>query len=102
MKMSLRDLRTVIRKCINEATKTEFFDSPSPDTASREQIASLKQHDLDTEEDDELPPHLREPVYSKEECYGPVPPTSENPYVQIDPFTNDYNDLPSSRTSTIR
>lgn len=72
----------------------------SPDINSREQLGSLKQQDIDTVDDhgnEDLPPHLREPVYDAEECFGPVPPTGEEPYTQQDPFVRDYSPLPSSR-----
>ena len=68
----------------------------SPDSNDREQLGSLKQRDVDTDDGDDLPPHLREPVYSAEECFGPVPPTGEEPYAQQDPLVRDWSPLPSS------
>lgn len=103
MKVSLRELRVIIRTCLCEAGgggvafKPQPFDAPSPDVASREQIGSLKQHDIDTEEEDELPPHLREPEVDEKDCWGPVPPTGELPYTQQDPLVRDSSPLPSSR-----
>jgi len=69
----------------------------SPDINSREQIGSLADKALDTADDpDGLPDHLREPQVSAEDCFGPVPPDAEPPYVGQDPFTRDTSPTPTS------
>ena len=98
MKIRLGNLKKLIEAVLNEAgggtptrTKEPFIGSAtSPSVASREQIGSLGDPNPEDREDDELPPHLREPLYDKEDCYGPVPPVAEDPYVQSDPFTQDW------------
>lgn len=67
----------------------------SPATADREQIGTLADRDIDTEDGEDLPPHLREPAVDMDDCYGPVPPTAEEPYTQQDPFVRDFGVLPS-------
>ena len=47
-------------------------------------------------EEDELSSHLMEPELDMEDCYGPVPPTTEEPGVYADPFTKDYHVIPSA------
>lgn len=47
-------------------------------------------------EEDELASHLMEPELDMEDCYGPVPPTTEEPGVYADPFTKDYHVVPSA------
>lgn len=44
---------------------------------------------------EEVSPHLMEPLYDKEDCYGPVPPTAQNPYALPDFYTKDYNVIPT-------
>ncbi len=71
-------------------------DSFGSDWTSREALTSLADVDVDTEQGDELPPHLREPLYDEEDCYGPVPPTAEQPGVYSDPFVRDSSPVPTS------
>jgi hypothetical protein len=69
----------------------------SPDVNAREQIGAMSAKAMDTVSDpDGLPDHLREPQESPEDCYGPVPPDSEPPYVGQDPFVRDSSPLPTS------
>lgn len=68
----------------------------SPSTNSREQIGSLNVEPIDTVADpDGLPDHLLEPLIDPEDCYGPVPPEAEEPYVGQDPFVRDSSPVPS-------
>ena len=69
----------------------------APSMSDREQIGRNSIKDMDDPE--ELAPHLREPVYDEEDCWGPVPPTAENPHVGPDVYSKDYNVIP---TSTIK
>jgi hypothetical protein len=92
--MSLRSLRRIIREAMIAEIGGGIPNKPqpmtrnpmSPDINNREQIGKMETGD---QEDDELAPHLMEPIYSKEDCYGPVPPDAEDPYVQQDPYVND-------------
>ena len=99
MKLTIRQLRSVIRQELVEwgggPTRPPTLLSPaSPDNASqREEIGSLGGELKDT--DDELPPHLREPVYDEDECWGPVPPTAPDPTATMDPFNTDWSVLPT-------
>ena len=69
----------------------------SPSMADREQIGRNSIKDID--DPDEVAPHLRDPLYDDEDCWGPVPPTAENPYAMPDVYNKDYNVIP---TSTIK
>jgi hypothetical protein len=72
----------------------------SPDINSREQLGAISAKAIDTVDDlDGLPDHLLEPDVTPEECYGPVPPDSEPPYVGQDPFARDTSPNP---TGTIK
>ncbi|NBW12281.1 MAG: hypothetical protein EBR82_30045 [Caulobacteraceae bacterium] len=66
----------------------------APSMADREQIGRISIKDMD--DPDEISPHLREPVYDEEECWGPVPPVNPGPHVGIDTYSKDYNVIPSS------
>lgn len=62
----------------------------------REQLGFLADKPIDTMDDPEgLPAHLRDPIEDPEDCFGPVPPTNNDPYVQQDPFVRDSSPLPS-------
>jgi len=75
---------------------TDMRDSMSPDINSREAIGNMTAKGIDTEDDwDALPEHLREPMLTPEECYGPVPPDAEEPYVGQDPFVRGSSPLPT-------
>jgi len=64
----------------------------APEMSDREQLGKIAK-DRDP---DEISPHLQEPVYDYEDCYGPVPPTDKNPYVLPDPYAKDTSPLPTS------
>lgn len=68
----------------------------SPDVNKREQLGSLAGDPIDTIADpDGLPDHLLDPTVSPEDCYGPVPPDAEPPYVGQDPFARDTSPNPT-------
>ena len=46
-------------------------------------------------EEEEISSHLMEPEADMEDCYGPVPPTTDEPGVYTDPFTQDYHVIPN-------
>lgn len=66
----------------------------SPSMADREQLGRISVKDKDDPED--VSPHLREPLYDEEDCWGPVPPKGANPYAMPDFYTKDYGVLPTS------
>ena len=47
-------------------------------------------------EDDGIAPHLQEPEEDMKDCYGPVPPTTEEPGVFADPYSQDYHVIPKA------
>lgn len=58
---------------------------------------------MDTVNDpDGLPDHLFEPEVDPEDCFGPVPPDAEKPYVSMDPFTQDVSPQPFSGGARIK
>lgn len=68
----------------------------SPDINTRQQLGSMSAKAIDTVADpDGLPDHLTEPTVSAEDCYGPVPPDAEKPYVGQDPFARDVSPNPT-------
>ena len=100
MRITLGKLRLLIRSVIAETAggttlphMPRVRDAIGPDFADREQIGRISSKDMD--EPDELPPHLREPVHEEEDCWGPVPPVQQNPYVLPDPYTKDYHVIPT-------
>ena len=106
MRITLRRLRQVIREALVREwagappTKAmfDYVNNPlSPDTSDREALGYLADHpaDVDPNDDDELPSHLRDPMEDPEDCWGPVPPVTPDPYVQQDPFVRDSSPLPS-------
>ena len=69
----------------------------SPDVNNREQLGSISAKGIDTVNDvDKMPDHLTEPAVDPEDCYGPVPPDAEPPYVGQDPFARDSAPSPFS------
>ena len=68
----------------------------SPDINSRENIEAMTAKGIDTRDDqDELPEHLREPMMTPEETFGPVAPSAEPPHVGQDPFVRGSSPLPT-------
>jgi hypothetical protein len=99
MKITINRLRQIIRNILIEAGGgTTLPKSPhirnamGPEMADREQLGKISK----SRDPDEISPHLQEPQYSDEECWGPVPPTEENPYMLPDPYTKDTSPLPTS------
>lgn len=102
MKIKLGTLRRLIREAASDhwpggPIRDELSDSMGKE---REQLGVNSAKAMDTVADpDGLPDHLNEPEVSPEDCYGPVPPDAEDPYVGQDPFTRDYSPNP---TGTIK
>lgn len=101
MRIRLGTLRELIRETLLLCAPA-FPGQPvgknvlSPDINSREQIGNITAKAIDTVDDpDGMPDHLREPQEDPSDCYGPVPPDSEPPYVGQDPFTRDVSPLPT-------
>lgn len=100
MKITLGDLRKIIKQAIVETgggttlpRMPMIRNAMQPDFSDREQIGKISTQNI--EDPEELPPHLREPVYSPEETWGPVPPTAPNPYTLPDPYAKDSGPLPT-------
>lgn len=98
MRLRLGQLRSIIREA-------GFPGQPvgrnvlSPDVNSREQLGTLAAVPMDTVADPEgLPDHLLEPTVTPEDCYGPVPPDSDDPGVYQDPFARDWAITPTPAT----
>ena len=95
----MKDLRSLIRLLIREAYYSNI-DGPhlgnliSPHLAQRDEIPYLgvKRNP----EEDEIAAHLQEPEEDMEDCYGPVPPTTEEPGVYADPYSQDYHVIPKA------
>lgn len=106
MRITVSQLRRVIREALHleaggaSPTKPmfDYINNPlSPSTNDREALGYLADDpaDIDQNDDDELPEHLRNPVEEPEDCFGPVPPVQGDPYVQQDPFARDTSPLPT-------
>lgn len=100
--MKLGDLRRVVRIELHEAGgaarlgKPDIRNAMAPTTADREAIGSLGDRQKVGDDDDmDLPPHLREPELTPEECFGPVPPTGNDPYAIQDPYVRGASPLPT-------
>ena len=100
MKITVGQLRSIIRNAILEAAggitlphMPVIRNAMGPEFADREQLGRISIKDV--EDEDEITPHLREPLYDAEDCWGPVPPTGDDPYVLPDPYTNDYHVIPT-------
>jgi hypothetical protein len=100
MKMTIGDLRKTIREVLSEVggakstpSRPTVNNPMSPSMADREQIGRVSVKD--SEDPEEITDHLRDPLYDEEECWGPVPPTSQNPYALPDYFTKDFGVLPT-------
>ena len=99
MKIKLGVLRRIIREAgVNgRFPKQPARNALSPDINSREAIDAMTSKGIDTIDDwDDMPEHLREPMLTPEECFGPVPPSAEEPYVGQDPFARNTSVLPTS------
>jgi len=99
MKITVGELRSLIRSVLDEAAggitlphMPVIRNAMGPDFSDREQLGRISMKDKD---DDEISSHLIEPVHQEEDCWGPVPPTGQNPYALPDPYTKDYGVLPT-------
>jgi hypothetical protein len=100
MRIRLGTLRRIIRVSLAEAgggttmpPRPVTRNPTAPSMADREQLGRISIKDMDDPE--EVSPHLMEPLYDKEDCFGPVPPTAQNPYALPDFYTKDYNVIPT-------
>ena len=100
MKLTVGEIRQIVRSILRESgggttiPSRPMINNPmSPSMADREQIGRISVKDIDDPE--EISPHLQEPVYDEEDCWGPVPPDAPNPYVLPDMFNKDYSVLPT-------
>lgn len=100
MKITLGELRKIIRQSLLEAgggttmpPRPTVRNPMSPSMADREQIGRISVKDKDDPE--ELSPHLREPVYDEEDCWGPVPPVAPHVHAMPDFYSQDYGVLPT-------
>lgn len=99
MRISIGRLRRIIREVILEAgggitvpPRATQANPMAPSMPDREQIGRVSIRDVDV---DDVAPHLREPVYDEDDCWGPVPPTGANPYAMPDPYAKDYHVIPT-------
>ena len=100
MRITVGQLRGIIREVLAEAggasptpPRPNVRNAMTPSMADREQIGRISVKDKDDPE--EVSPHLREPMYKEDDCWGPVPPTGEDPYVMADFYTKDYHVIPT-------
>ena len=100
MKIRLSQLRRIIREALLEAgggitvpPRPNIRNAMEPSMADREQIGRVSIKDKDDPE--EISSHLQEPLYSAEECWGPVPPVGAGPYATSDPYSKDYHVIPT-------
>jgi hypothetical protein len=98
-KLSESVLRHYIRCFLKEAYASNI-DGPhvsnvmSTHLAQRDEIPYLGKKRK--KEEDEISAHLMEPEADMEDCYGPVPPTAEEPGVFIDPYTTNWHVTPKA------
>lgn len=97
MFLSVRRLRKIIREASAKYPGGPIRNALSPAMNNREQIGSLAGNTpMDTVQDEEgLPDHLLDPTLEPEDCYGPVPPDAEKPYLSQDPFARNTGVLPT-------
>lgn len=100
MKLRLFELRRIIRDALFESgggttmpPRPTTRNPMSPSMADREQLGRISIRDKDDPED--VAPHLQDPTYDEEDCWGPVPPTGKNPTASPDPYTQDYHVIPT-------
>ena len=89
-------LRRYIKHALLEALEGPHISNViSTKLVNREPLTSLAG-------DEEIASHLQEPEVDMEDCYGPVPPTGEEPGVFADPYTVNYHVLPTSPSRSKR
>ena len=101
MRITVGKLRRLIREYLVEAgggtsigTRPTTSNPAVSSISDREQIGRISIKDIDDPE--EISPHLTDPAYDPEETRGPVPPTGKHPYASQDPYTKDFNVIPTS------
>lgn len=99
MRITVGQLRRIIRESLVEAggglarpPRPNVRNAMAPSMADREQLGKIS---IRTTEPDQVAPHLQEPELEPEDCWGPVPPTGQNPYMIPDPYTTDYHVIPT-------
>jgi len=102
MRITLGELRAIVRQVVLETgggttipSRPVTRDPYSPSMSDREQIGRISVKDV--EDPDEIAPHLREPEFEPEECWGPVPPVAPDPGVTMDPWTTDWHVIPTKQ-----
>lgn len=100
MKISIGELRDLIRECIlveygggtrNRPQPTQNPSAPSPVT--RQELGRISVKDMDV---DEISPHLRDDFPQEDEDpWGPVPPFSDKPGLFTVDYAKDWGVLPS-------
>jgi len=100
MKLTVGNLRKLIKSALVEAgggttmpPRPVTRDPMSSPGAEREQIS--KNSIVDKDDPEQISPHLQDPLYDNEDCYGPVPPNAEQPYALPDPFAQNFSVLPT-------
>jgi len=99
MKIKLGNLRKLIRTLVEvggwaSAPQPVGTSTYSSDLPNREQIGRME---ITDDNENDLAGHLIDPEEDVEDCYGPVPPTSEETGVHQDPYASDYGVLPRSQ-----
>lgn len=98
MKLKLSQLKKIIREAILETMGNATTVPNTPvinnfmglEFADREQLTKNSLKDKDDEDLDSTLSHFSEPMYDKEDCWGPVPPSEDNnPYMLLDPYTKN-------------
>lgn len=100
MKIRLSELRLLIREAILEIggaaprpPRPVTRNPMSPSMSDRQQIGKISIKQADAEE--EITPHLRDPMYDEEDIRGPVPPSGKDPYALPDFYVKDYGVIPT-------
>jgi len=95
VKLRYGALRRILWQAINEVAPGRPYirNAMAPETANREQLKNIGEDP----DEDELPEHLRDVTVNPKDCYGPVPPTGEEPYVTMDPYVRGASPLPTPR-----
>lgn len=99
MKLTIAELRRIIRTSLVETgggttlprTAASIRNATAPDISDREQLGRIAK----PRDPNEIAPHLREPLYDEEDCWGPVPPIAPDPYALPDMYTKDTSVLPT-------
>lgn len=95
MRVRIGTIRTLIREAIRS------IHGPGAEKSDREEMTHLGKMDMGSEDEHEN--DMGEQwsddniTLSFEDLYGPVPPTGEDPHVTLDPYSNGWSVLPTSR-----